>query len=281
MKSSILILTLTLSAFAVNSAPVPAPQHVSDITISVVNDWTLSEKALDLAIMETPTGPVVLGIDNGDDVIRIWENGQTSQTITLPPSSSGHTWGIATKNQGDTVTEIISTDFDSYDMHRSNDVGLTWDTFTDPGGKYTRGLDWDGTHYWGVINGYTDQLVRFQPGGTSETFDIPEIGDDQQGSGIALFPLADGDTGIVVAVFDTGKFFFFRWDGSAVSYVDSADSPFASNVYLSCGLAYCDSTGHFFWTYGPESGFRMVEFTVSLSSQDLSGTTWGAIKATF
>ena len=282
MKNCILILALTVSAFAINRVSISNPHVVSDnIEITVVNDWTLSEKALDLAIMETPGGPVVLGIDNGDDVIRIWDNGQTSQSITLPPASTGHSWGIACKNDGDTVSEIIVNDFDKYDIYRSDDVGLTWDTFDDPGGKFSRGMDWDGTHYWTVINSYTDQLCRFQPGGTSETWDIPEIGANQQGSGLALFPLADGNTGIILAVFDTGMFFFYSWDGSTVTYIDSAQTPFASSVFLSCGVAYCDSTGNFFWVYGPESGFRMVEFSVSMTSQALAGSTWGAIKSSY
>ena len=282
MKSCLLILVLAISALAVNTVSVSTPPVVSDdIEIAVVNDWTLSEKALEIALMETPDGPRILGIDNGDDVIRIWDNGQTSQSITLPPASTGHSWGIACKNDGDTVSEIIVNDFDKYDIYRSNDVGLTWDTFTDPGGKYSRGMDWDGTHYWTVINSYTDQLCRFQPGGTSEVWDIPEIGDTQQGSGLAVFPMADGNTGIALAAFDTNVFFFYSWDGSQLSYIGSALTPFSDSVMISLGLAYSPSTGHFFWTYGPAAGYRMVEFTVSLSPQSLSTTTWGAIKTAF
>ncbi len=284
MKILVVVLVCVISAFALpeSSLQIGNPQpSAKDIVIEIVDEWTLPEKALDLTVMQTPTGPVVLGIDNGDDIIRLWEDGQTSQNITLPPASSGRSWGIACRNSGDTVSEIIVNDFDSYSFYQSDDVGLTWGTEDDPGGKYSRGITFDGSHYWTVINGYTDELCRFLPGGTSQSWPIPEIGGAQQGSGIATFPLENGDTGIAMAVFDMGMFFFYSWDGSDIAYIGSAETPYSASVLISLGLAYCEDTGNFFWTYGPTSGYRMVEFTVTLPSQSLSTTTWGAIKNSF
>ena len=284
MKFFIIALACVASAFAVQDSFLqldkPHPD-AKDIVIEIIDEWTLPEKALDLTVMQTASGPVVLGIDNGDDVIRIWEDGQTSQTITLPPASTGHAWGLGCSNTGDTVSEIIVNDFDAYSFYQSDDAGITWGTQDDPGGKYSRGLSFDGTHYWTVINGTTDELCRFQPGGSSQSWSIPEIGAMQQGSGVATFPLEEGNTGIAVGVFDIGMFFFYSWDGSDISYIGSVESPYSTSVLVSLGLAYCDTSGHFFWTYGPEAGYRMVEFTVSLSSQSLASTSWGAIKNSF
>lgn len=284
MKIVTILLVIAFSVIALpgSSLPITNPQIVNDdISVEVIDDWTISEKALDLSVMQTLNGPVVLGIDNGDDLIRIWEDGQTSQSITLPSASSGHSWGIACNNSGDTAAEIMVNDFDSYSFYLTDDVGLSWTTEEDPGGKYSRGIDFDGTHYWTVINGYTDELCRFQPGGTAQNWEIPEIGDTQQGSGLTVFPLENGDTGIALAVFDTGVFFFYSWDGSDISYIGSVATPFSDSVLISLGIAYCETTGHFFWTYGPVSGYRMVEFTISFSGQSLSSTTWGSIKNAF
>ncbi len=182
MKYFAVVLAYVGSAFAlpVVSSQIQTPQPVTeDIVIDIVEDWTLPSKALGLDIIETSGGPFVVGIDNGSDRLNLWENGLIVDYITLPPSSEGHSWGVACKNVGDTATEILVSDFNLYDFHQSADVGISWSLTSDPGGKYSRGIDFDGSHYWTVINGYTDELCRFQPGGSSETWEIPEIGGNQ------------------------------------------------------------------------------------------------------
>lgn len=280
MKYLFVLLAMAAMVFAANDGCTesyvsmnPAPS-TDDISISVVNDWSLPSgtKALGLDIFEAPGALFVLGTDNTNGYIQAWDAGSPVGTLPLA-AGNPNCFGVAWNNSPDTDT-YYTNDWGNSNLFYTEDFGSTWTTTPNPAGSNGRGMDFDGTNYWST-NGTGGGLWRFNPGVGQSNLSTPEI--STQPSGLAAFPYM-GDVGIAVTCYQTMNIYFYRWDGANFTYLGMAACP--GSPYRSYGLAYSEATDHLYWSYSPTSGtYSIAELSFTITS--LSRDTWAGIKTAF
>ena len=279
MKYFLLLLVLAVLAFADNDGCSEISSGASsyssggdDITLTLLNDWILAEKALGLDIFD---GIYILGADNNLDLIQAYDATSCSPlgSLTLDPAN-GSCFGLAWNNDASNDT-YYTDDWQSSNLFFTDDFGSTWSTYPNPAGSSARGMDFDGADYW-TTNGNGGGLWRFQPGVGEQNIAIPEV--PSQPSGVTVFPLGS-NVGVVVTAYQTLSIFFYEWDGATMAFLGSAPCP-AAAVYRSYGLAYSEGNGHIYWSYQDDPGnYRIAEFSFDLVS--LEQSSWGAIKSSF
>ena len=283
MKCFLFVLMLAAIAFAdndgCNEIGSGAGSHSAggdDITLVLVNDWVIAEKALGLDIFEDGGSAFfILGADNNLDILQAYDATSGTPLGALPLSgANGSCFGLAWNN--DVANETYYTDdWAGTDLFFTDDFGSTWSTYPNPAGINGRGMDFDGADYW-ITNGNGGGLWRFQPGVGQENIAIPEV--PTQPSGVTVFPNGS-NIGVAVTTYNTLSIFFYEWNGSTLAFIGSAPCP-ASGVASSYGLAYAETNGNIFWSYRDTSdNFRIAEFSFDLVS--LEQTSWGAIKSSF
>lgn len=257
------------SSISVNRVPA-----TDAVTLTVVNDFSLSGKSLGIDVFEGSGYTYILGTDNVNMYVQAWDAGTGGALGTLPLDAANTScFGIAWNN--DLTTDAYYTDdWANSNLFYTEDFGVTWTTTANPAGTNARGMDFDGTDYW-TTNADGGGLWRFQPGVGQENISIPEV--PSQPSGLAVFPYM-GDLGVAVTTYNTHNIYFYSWDGSTMSYLGSAACPIS--VYSSYGLSYSENTGNLFWTYAPTSGtYKLAEISFTITS--LSRDTWAGIKTAF
>jgi len=250
------------------------------ITITAVNEWEISWTgyAFGIDIFEDGSTATVMFVDYMVDQIHSLDpttGGSAGPGIDLDPANQFCT-GIVWNNS--TANPVWYTN-DTYDpvLYCTDDEFTTWSTVADPSGNTGRGMDFDGTDYWIAMR--PNGIIRFQPGGSSETLSTPEVPASSFMNGITTFP-HEGDIGIALTSWEASSIYFYRWDGSALAFLGSAPCP-ADDLYGSSGLGYSSSRGSIFWGYkATGGGYKIVEFTFDIGTA-LDRTTWGSIKAGF
>lgn len=254
------------------------PEFDNTITLTVVNEWEISWTgyAFGIDIYEDGGNATVMFVDYLADKIHSLDpiiGGSAGPGIDLDSGNQFCT-GIAWNNSTSSPAWYTSDIYDSVLYCTEDDFG-TWSTVADPSGDMGRGMDFDGTNYWIAMR--SGGIIRFQPGGSSETLSTPEVPSSSLMSGITTFPYAS-DTGIAVTSWDAGNIYFYSWDGSVLSFLGSALCP-ADDLYKSSGLGYSSSRNSIFWSYKAiGSGYNIVEFTFIIGTA-LDRCTWGSIKA--
>ncbi len=248
--------------------------HGSDaITLTVVNDWTLSAKALGLDVFFTMSGAIILAANDEYNVVQAYRDGAPLVALDLNPSN-GDCFGVAWNNDVQNDFYLIN-DIDNDSLFHTENFGGAWSYFTNPAGTNGRGMDFDGTDYW-ESNSTAGGVWRFSLGGAQELISLSEP--PTALSGLTVFPNGSS-TCLAVTCYSTLNIYFYDWDGSAMTYLGSAVCP-AADVASSYGLAYSGFNENIFWSYRDTSGaYHLAEFSLSLSS--LSHSSWGAIKASF
>lgn len=245
------------------------------ISIALVNDWITADQVLGIDCYQSGSSDFVLAACNQNSVIRVYEATTGLPTgVTIPlATANDYSWGVVWSNDP-ASEEYYSNDMAQNSIYRTDDNGVTWTTVPNPSNGSGRGMDFDGTNYW-ITNGVGGGLWCFQPGGTQENIEIPEI--PTSPSGLTVFPF-QGKLGIAVTAYSTHSIFFYLWDGASISFLGSADCP-VSSVNASFGLAYAEN-GSIFWTYrvGP-SEYHLAELSFSIFA--LEQSSWGSIKTSF
>ncbi|HPF32555.1 MAG TPA: hypothetical protein PLM22_00915 [Candidatus Sabulitectum sp.] len=280
MKTAYVLLALGFMAFADNNGCtetvflVNTTPPTDDISISVVNEWTLSGgmKALGLDVVETAEHIYVLGADNQQNRIFFWDQGNPAGSLILD-AANDNCFGICWNNDLDTET-YYTNDWYIPSLYYTEDFGSTWTSGSNPAGIDGRGMDFDGTNYW-TTNGTEGGIWRFQPGSGAENIATPEV--PSQPSGLAVFPY-EGDLGIVITPYNPSNLYFYRWDGSALTYLGSTACP--GSPYASYGLAYSENNGHLYWSCSASSGGNTIT-ELSFTITSLSRNTWAGIKTAF
>ncbi|MCK5786621.1 MAG: hypothetical protein KAH54_08705 [Candidatus Sabulitectum sp.] len=279
MKFLFFLFALSVLAFAADdgctsTSVCTTPQQGSDdIELTLINDWTLSGKALGVDIFEDGSTIYILGVNNVEGYIQAYdEAGGTLATMPLA-AANGSCFGVAWNY--DPVDDTYYTD-DWADnvLYFTDDFGVTWSTEPNPAGGSGRGMDFDGADYW-MTSGTGGGLWRFQPGVGQENIAIPEV--STQPSGLTVFPNG-ANLGIALAAYNDNNIYFYDWDGSTMSFLGSALCP-ATNAG-SYGLGYCSINEHIYWAYreGADT-YHLAEFSFNLAS--LEPSTWGSIKDSF
>ena len=251
------------------------PLGSDDITLTVINDWTLTNKVLGLDILEGPSGCFVLGVDNTNDWIQAYDanSGVTAGTISLH-ADNGSCFGVAWNNNPDIDTYYTNDYFDDV-LYYTEDQGISWTTVTNPAGNSGRGMDFDGTDYW-ETNDTGGGLWRFQPGVGAQNIAIPEV--PSRPSGLTVFPY-ESDLGVAVTCYSTHNIYFYKWDGSTMDFIGFAACP-VSGISESYGLAYAETNGHIYWSYINNSGeYHLTKLSFSILA--LEQSSWGSIKNSF
>ena len=282
MKCVLFLLVFALIAFADDdgciTSVVPAISHASGTTdgptLSLLNDWTLAEKALGLDVF-VGSESFVLGVDNINDYIQAYNpiTGDPLGTLTLDPANDA-CFGIAWNNDPSSDT-YYTNDVVGSILFFTDDFGATWTTADNPAGANGRGMDFDGTDYW-ITDSYPGAVWRFQPGVGQDHILVPEVSGVL--SGITVYPYGS-DIGVLVAGYNDSSLHFYLWDGSALNYMGAAAYPVAS-LASSLGLAYWENTGTLFWSYKDASNnYHLAELAFSIMA--LQHSTWGNIKSSF
>ncbi len=283
MKFLMLVFVIASMAFAtdidgcteIRSAVNPVQANDLDMTLAIVNDWTVPNASLGIDIFESTTGNYILTVEKTEMQIQAYDlTGAPLGTLTLDTENAS-CFGMAWNNDPDTDT-YYTNDWQDANLYYTEDFGASWSTSTpNPAGTSARGMDFDGTNYW-ATNATNGGLWRFSPGVGQENVAIPEVTD--QPSGLAVFPY-NGNTGVAVTTYNTHNIYFYEWDGSTMSYIGSAPCP-VSGIGASYGLSYSNVTDTMFWTYQDASNaYHLAEFSFELTS--LSRTSWGSIKTSF
>ncbi|MCK5036780.1 MAG: hypothetical protein KAS73_12875 [Candidatus Sabulitectum sp.] len=242
------------------------------VTLTVVNDWTLANKALGLDVFEGST-VYILAADNESMHIQAYTtSGTPSATLDLTAANAA-CFGVAW-NDDLTTDAYYTDDWSDTVLYYTEDFGTTWTTAANPAGSSARGMACDGADYW-TTNGDGGGLWRFQPGVGAENIAISEP--PTQPSGVAVFPYG-GNLGVAVTTYNTHNIYFYEWDGSTMSYLGSAACP--GSVSASYGLAYSSSNGHMYWSYKDGSSiYHISELSFTITA--LERSSWGSIKTSF
>jgi len=142
-----------------------------------------------------------------------------------------------------------------------------------------RGMDIDDAMTVWEIDASSRVLYHFDLNGSIiDTFSLTEL-PSSFACGLSVFPF-EGDLGIVVGGYAYADFYFYRYDGSTLEFINSAPVPQAMNQ--SYGISYSCDTGSFFWVYKDAANdYFLCEFTAEIEQVSLEQTTWGSIKSIF
>jgi len=246
------------------------------VTLTLLNDWVLAEKALGLDFIQEGSNHYILGVDNNLDIIQAYDPSTCAPVGNLPlDPGNGSCFGIAWNNELSPSDTYLTNDWVSVSLYYTDNFGSSWTTYANPASSSGRGMDFDGTDYW-QTNTSGGSLWRFQPTVGAEEISVPEVSGTL--SGVTVYP-AGANLGVVVAGYNDSNLHFYEWDGSTMDYIGSAACP-VSSLASSFGLAYAEVSDTIFWSYRDTSGdYHITELAFDTSA--LEQSTWGSIKSTF
>ena len=237
------------------------------INLTVLNTFTCpySSQILDLAC--DPWGSTIgvafsSEIDNkiywcdSDDGTYVWEANLHS--------NNGFCFGI-------TLLESIAFTNDSIttDLYVTDDF-VNWNISSNPAGNLGRGLKYSTGGYCWETNDMN--IIRFVPYGSSMFFSTPEI--SSRLSGLTIFNIGS-DIYIALTCFTTHSFYFYEYDGSSITIIESVPCP--ATCEISYGIDYDIIRGNLFWSYKNSGVYYISELDVEIDI-GLEESTWGSIK---
>ncbi|MCD4702677.1 MAG: hypothetical protein K8S24_12555, partial [Candidatus Aegiribacteria sp.] len=198
------------------------PEFDNTITVTAINEWEISWTgyAFGIDIFEDGSNATVMFVDYMADQIHSLDpatGGSAGPGIDLD-SDNQFCMGIVWNNS---ISSPVWYTNDIYDtvLYCTDDNFVTWSTVADPSGDTGRGMDFDGTDHWVALR--PNGIIRFQPGGSSETLSTPEVPSSSYMNGITTFPY-EGDTRIAITSWEAENIYFYSWDGSILVFLGSA-----------------------------------------------------------
>lgn len=262
-----------------SSAYQAPPPGRADITITVLNDYTISgftyPRGLDYA---DNFGALVMS-DYGTDYLYTLDpdNGSVTSSSPCPPEVPD-VFGVASIEVSPGLWHSYINDWGSV-MDIWVLEGAGWNlAFPNPVSEEPRGMDFDDDEMLWAVDGSTRYLYRFDTGGGNvSSWYLAEL-PAAYASGISTFP-CESNLGIAVGGYYFGDFYFYEFDGASLSYIGSAPVPQAATS--SYGIAYSRDRETFFWLYLEGTTIHHItEFELDIEAA-LTGETWGAIKTLF
>ncbi len=290
MGKLLAVLVLSVSAFSWtddegrDSGFISRPYTGSDddVTLTIIDTFQLSPDAQMLGMDHQEAGNQLGVMDNDNDLIRGVETG-TGDPVWSEEVPLSSTFGLC--HDGPAPYDWWVSSWSSSMLHRWEPQEDEWTTpYANPVGVYGRGMDYDEASgcLWEAysIPPSTLGAVRLDlSSGDFTLIPIPPGGPADQLAGIAVFPAAGYQHGVVVTTYDYPNWFFYGFDGSLLHYLGS-DAPSVSGFDGSRGITYNPGTDTFFWTYkttGEQRWIAEVEYDITSLEQD----TWGGIKSEF
>lgn len=261
-----------------------------NVNDGVISNWSPVDMTIEFTVLETwniDWSANCLGLttwESGSTVNIVFSSSSGNELNSLDPATGGSTgaipkpsgslngFGVAFNNNLTTPIWHINS-WQSGDLFYTEDQFSTWQTIANPCGTGGRGMSYDGEAYW---QNNTTSLVRFIPGGTSQTFtDMAPT----QISGVAVVPGPTDDTYVMVTTYNTNTFILYSYDGTSMTQVATGVNPAGLGNTNRLGLTWCDSRSSLFFSYAVSSGYEIAELQFDVVS--LSRDTWAGIKTSF
>lgn len=277
----LLLIALCLTGFSedgnINSVGISGWSPVdATITFNVLNTWpiTWADQVLGLATWENGSAVnIVYCESSGMEIGSL--NPATGGTAGSQPKPSGAQMGFGIAFNDNMTTPIWHINsWQNSNLWYTEDQFSTWQTIANPSTTNGRGMSYNGTDYW---QSSQTSLVRFVPGGSSETFSgiAPT-----QISGVACVP---GDNPsydyIMVTTYNTDIFALYSYDGTSLTQVATGTTPSGLGNTNRLGLTYSYDRGSLFFAYATSGGYSITELEFDVVS--LTRDTWAGIKSSF
>lgn len=262
----------------------------AEFTITELNRWAVPEGtyAMGLDYIESWTVDHVIAYASAVDDKVYWMSAETGSSIPGGwdcDTDNNDPFGVAHIPSTDAIHVNDCTINSSYFRNASN----PWDDYATFCGSSGRGMDYsvDDNLVFEVCTdadpgNYSWYVATYQPGSSSgSVYQIDcYTAEDWRASGIALYPMLGGNTGLAVTMYSSDEIRFFEYPGHAGEvYYGYGELPYSSSIALSWGITYADELGTFFhaWRDGATGYVSQLE----IGSVSLERTTWGQIKTIF
>ncbi len=250
----------------------PAMLSSADIDLTLMRDWVIYDADIAMGLDIWTDGPEIRIIfcDQIADVLGSFDPGTGVVVGAMPLCSSNSDCFGVTFN----ADQVWYTNDESDACLYYTDDLSNWYTIANPSIQHGRGMDFDGVWYWETFG--DSGVYRFQPGGSQELIDLPEVPDTL--SGLTVFPLG-GNLGIAATCFESENLFFYEWDGVTAAYLGAAACPSAVKNSCNYGLAYCEQNEMLYWSYISTSDeVKIAEISFEINTA-LEQSSWGGIKS--
>ncbi len=273
MKSTLFLLTLiSFSLFAYSSPDLPLSSY-TEVEITVLNTFAPDTPSMILGLDYDETNSLLLmGSANGyDPEVYFYDPDDGSYQGEIAYTSPQTNFGVCINDDGSIVyfTEWFQGKLYAYDWSG-------WTITDSPAGTEGRGMDFRDGYFW-VARGLNRDIKRFLPDGSDvSTYSAQQSTENL--SGLTTFPLGS-NTGVMVTSYYDKSFFFYRFNGSSLTFLTSVEVPLFSNNSL--GLAYSDERDSFFWSYTDGATYTISELDIDITVTALQRYSFGHIKTLF
>ncbi|MFO8183333.1 MAG: hypothetical protein R6U39_04100 [Candidatus Aegiribacteria sp.] len=262
--------------------------------------------ALELNRWAIPIGTQALGIDylgywwednvvayisNQEDNVY-WMNGMTGAVVGSPwPTDVSNTspFGLARVFVPEEEPQIHVNDF-NYDAIFFRDEYTAWDEYNALADNMGRGMHYfeDEDRIFEIYTvttpgDYSWYVAMYTPGtSTGNTYELDcDPGADWSASGLTLFPMFGGGTGIAVTMYESKWIRFFDYPGSPGEvYYGYCVLPYEVEMESSYGLAYAPDLDCFFHSWRDAADNHFIS-RLEVQEVALDQSTWGGIKSRF
>ncbi len=246
------------------------------MTITVLTTWQTGFQTLGLDWFNNGSGDYLVFSDATNDQVHLFSvaSGTVTDTKDLMDTNVS-AFGVAGGPNGQMFTTNDWTNSTLYIWS-----GSIWSLETNPAGSNGRGMEFNvasGNYWEAATSGSTKTIYRFTPGAGSSTYTITQPA--TQMSGIAVFPYA-GNLAVMVGCYNTANFYFYSYNGSALTWIGTAPCPTVSGLSSSLGLCYSPTRDTFFWSWTDASSVAHLT-ELEINGVSLQSTTWGEIKTLF
>lgn len=267
------------------------PGSDDEINITVLNTWAIpaGDQALGIDFIDMwYQDNVIVYIDNDNDTI--WgmdtDDGSSISSAEWPlDANNTNPFGICLVNHtGAEKLHVNDFGYDGIFAKYFADPWLEYNSLTDNMG---RGMDYHAGsdkifEFYTITNpgAYQWHVAMYTPEqSTGNTYELDcFITSDWTGSGLCVYPMWNGNTGIAVTMYDSGWIRFFEYPGYAgEQYYAHAVIPYSMDS--SYGLTYSESKDTFFHCYQLGGTYYISE--LEISEANLEAGTWGSIKTAF
>lgn len=272
----------------------PPNPTTAQYSVVELDRWSIpaGSQALGLDYMEYWYSWNTVGYVSNNDGMIYWMNGTTGSETgthwpTDPVNSSAFGFARVQVRGGD--DEIHVNDF-AYDGIFYMAFNTAWDDYNSLTDLMGRGMAYHESEekifeLYTVANpgDYSWYVAMYTPGtSTGSSYEIDCFpGSDWRASGLALYDMFGGETGIAVTMYDSKWIRFFDYPGSPGQvYYGYCVLPYGPDMYKSYGLAYAHDLDCFYHSWRDASNNHYIS-RLEVDQVVLDHSTWGGIKSSF